>query len=389
MSYLSTNLKDKHLRIRIDGINFTSIKACPELKHLEKQDVLAFKHSVLRDAVNQLKSVLKFDPSFVDISKTKLTINLASSLGIFIEGYFREHDFFILIQFKGFFFIDDDAFNKCRAVVFKLTEVFNNLFRLTLVDVAQDFMVPVDALLPNPLEESDEFKYCFRFKTRHHSENTVNGFKYTGFTLESSRWKMTLYDKLEEIRKAKNLEKKEYYENIYAEFKDGSVTRIELRIKQEYCRSLTKSFYTITNEEPRFIKECLLQIYNKHKLRIPKFNSHDQDYRRWPIHPNWKFIFGEDFSPTPKKLSSPDYKYTSGRQDVDKSLYTLIDTIIGSDPNISREQLCERLACLNIDEILRKAKLGHQKRTETLENLETIKNQALARYRNSDWLDPS
>lgn len=384
-----TNLRGRNLRTRIDGMNFTQIGVFKDLSCLDKQDENSFKQSLLLDAAKKFRSVFEFDSKVIDITKNRLTIDLNSELGLFIEGYFKEIDLFLVVQFKGFFFIKDDAFDLCRSIMLRLTSEFNEVFRLTLVDVAQDFLVSVDDLLPNPSKRNDSYRCCFKFRTFYYHDNTSSEGKFTGFVIHSSRYKITIYDKLAENQKARNLQKKEYYEHIYAEFSDKHVTRIELRIKQEFCRPLTSLFFRKTVDEANFIKECLYQIYKKHKLRFQLPSSQDKDWRRWPVHPNWDYIFGGEGSLAATRVSSADYRYTSGKQNVDKSLHLLIETLVGTNPQMSKKELIEKIECINLDSVISRVQSGHLKRIKTIAVLESFKNQTLESYRNSTGLDPS
>jgi hypothetical protein len=380
------SLEGKDLRCRIDGMNFTGIFPYPQMTELEKDEKDFYKEKILFDVITKMAKVLCFDRNshFVDVIKHKLTINLTDLLGVYVESYFKGVDLFLVIQFKGFFFVKDQAFALCRSIMFKLLEVFNILFRITLVDVAQDFLVPVDKLLPNPLVARSNTRYCFKFNCSNYCENNSEESKYTGFVISSGRYKITVYDKLLENKKARNPDKKEYYESIYGQLE--FVTRIELRIKQELCADLAKPFFNLIIEEDDFTRECLLKIYKKHKLKSQRPGSFDKDTNRWLVHPNWKYIFGRGLG-SRSSISRPDFKYTSGNSDVEKSLNLLIETLVFNDPSITKDRLLKKLEYINYDDIIKRVQISHFKRSTTWARLEADKNEILDRYRNSRWLD--
>lgn len=387
MKTILSPLEGKSLRCRIDGINFTSIKIFDHLKNIPKEDENYFKSSIISDAINKIASIFRFDRNdkCITVIKSKLTINLNDIHGIYIEAFFKGCDFFVLIQFKGYFFIQDGAFGYCQSIMMKMVEVFDNYFRISLIDAAQDFYVSIKEVLPNPNIVSDDLKYCFKYKSFDYHEKTKSGLEHTGFVISSSRFKITLYNKLLENKGSKKADKKKYYEELYGKY--SNVTRVELRLKQELCKSLTKQFFSPFCYEDEFIIICLRNLFKKHKLRYRVQNSKDKDFRRWPIHPNWEYLFGRAKMADEEYCTMPDYKYTSGNQDISKALNLLIETLANNSPFIEKEELLKKLDLLDMDKILQRVKENSKKRGETRNFLKLQKDELLNKYKHGNWLD--
>ncbi|GEM_PF-2773919 len=386
MNAIDTDLADKTLRSRIDGLNFTYINGYEELASLSTEDDFHFKGLILNEQLRNLKSVFSFENKQIFLSRNKFVIDLTRNDGIYIESYFKDQDLFISIQFKGYFFVREDAFDVCRGLMIKLTEVYQSIFRLTLVDIAQDFLVSVDDLLPDPFYGGNEYIYGFKYKLSHHSSFSSKIKKYTGFVMISSRYKITVYDKIEENKGSKNPDKKKYYEDLYTQYEEVGVTRLELRLKQELCRDLTIPFYRIVDPESLFIKHALNAFYRKHKLRVQPPNCRDTNFKRWPVHPNWQFIF-EGVSIPLLKVTNPDYRYTNGNKDVQKALHLLVDALVEGNPFMTKEDIHKKLEAINFDNILKKSEEKRVKRKRTKLAFNKIRDEVLERHQSKGWLD--
>jgi hypothetical protein len=380
------NLKDLELRKRIDGINFTAIIPCTEIEEFDDEEQKRWHKAYLIESMfGKISQILPFAGRPIEYLKSKSVVDLNSSIGIYLESFFKGNDQYVLIQFKGSFFVHSDAFNFCRSLVKKITAELDTFFRLTLIDVAQDFLAPIQSILPYPEHNNSDVKYCFKHKCSKFNENCKNRSLLTGFFISTGRYKITIYDKKAENQRARNKLKKSYYKKIFEKYKDKPVTRVELRLKQEACRKLLSCFFDFSISEEKFLRIALFQLYRKHKLRIKPVLSNDKDFRRWPIHPHWKHIFCQISQSDINDETTPDYLYTTPSSDLDRSISKLVETLAVSYPCIGTEELEEKLLSLPLDEIISKVQNKIKRRERTIEKLEALKFQLLNPDRFDTW----
>lgn len=380
------DLSNKSLRTRIDGINFTYIETYKELVNQGIKDQLEIKRSILVEYASKLREVFKFDQDSIDFYEAKFVLDLNKDLGVFVESYFKNQNCYLCIQFKGSFFIEDHAFYFCRELMTRATEVFNAFFRVTLVDIAQDFLVPIQGVFPDPHIWSEDYRYCFKFKFANYRKQSPTSTMVTGYSLMSGRYKITVYDKIEENAGAKNPQKKEYYSSLYEKYSETGVTRVELRLKQELCKFISNTFYQAAIDELTFIRFSLKQFFNRHKLRVRPKGSKDSFYKRWPVHSNWKFIF-EGHSES-SQITSPDFRYTSPNTDITRPLSLFMDAIVADRPEITREEVISILEKIDYDEFIKKSRQRSLKTSRTRAIFNSYKDELLAKRRSGDWLDP-
>lgn len=367
----------EQLRKRIDGMNFTLIHPFEkEIENLSDAEREQFKIHQIEATIKKINKALNYQLGEVGIFKLKAVADLTKQIGIYIVIYFRGNDLYTVIQFKGFFFIQDNAFEYVKAITRNLSYCFDSIFRITTVDIAQDFLVHIDDLLPNPAYSSGNHRYCFRFKSRNYFESLKNYRQKTGFEIQSGRFKLIVYDKKSENKGTTNKKKKEYYENLFKEYPNKPVTRIELRLKQEMCKNLLDVFYSDISEHD-FIALCFHQFTLRHKLRSRKGKSVDTDFRRWPIHPHWKIIFNNTH--IPNQNSFTDYLYTNPSKDIKRSMTKLIDTLATAYPDITEDELKERLNQIVSEEVMEKVKARVRRRSLTEEKFKSLKEEMLGK----------
>ena len=199
----------------------------------------------------------------------------------------------------------------------------------------------------------------------------------TGYEISSSRYKIIVYDKINENERAKNILKRKYYADLYDQFIDSGVTRIEVRLKQELCKELSKLFFDLTLSEDEFIRFALSRIYSKHKLRYRPINSSDQDFRRWPVHPRWEYIFKGESKSLPIIKTSPNFLYTTPSSNIEKILGQLVEAIAHSDPSRTKEQLKEAVSRVDFESVSTKVNRRVMERELSKKHLEKIKKDML------------
>lgn len=371
------DLTERCLRKRIDGINFTLILPFEELENLSGEALQHQVEMILNNAVSKIGNVFRFSSEFANKLKSKISIDLNDSLGIYVEVFLKGIDLFIIIQFKGYFFTRDDAFLCCQTSLITLIDIFGAFFRITTIDLAQDFLAKVNQVLPSPSVVTTDYKYCFKFKYRQYTQCSKDGKVDTGFEFYSSRYKITVYDKILENKGAKNPVKKKYYLQLYGQYEKVGVTRVEIRIKQELCKDISQVFFDLNVTEEQFINFVLSKFYCKHKLKVQPEKSRDKDHRRWIVHRNWELIFNPPKDNIPNIITAPDYIFTSPDTNIEKHLRQLVESFIHIDPERSKEQILEAISKLDFEGALRKVEHRKRTREETQYYLDSMKRRVL------------
>jgi hypothetical protein len=203
----------------------------------------------------------------------------------------------------------------------------------------------------------------------------------TGFEIFGGRFKLIVYDKKEENQKSKNPQKKEYYQKIFDQFPDRPVTRVELRLKQEACKKLIDEFYCFEHSEIDFINACLSGFYKKHKLRVKKDLSDEKDFRRWPVHNNWKALFEKLNQSSTAAKTSPDFLYTSRSKEIGKAMKKLLETVVNSYPEKGSDELFKELFELKYKEVIEESKKKIILREESKRKLHSRRLEVFAKFR--------
>lgn len=376
----TTNLQKYALRKRIDGMNFTLTKFFPELEEVNNVDIKVAKSQLLLEMVSKLSSTLSKSIEIPNVQNGKVVLDLNNELGIYSELSFRESDLILIFQLKGSFFTRDDAFILSRSLMSKLCSQFDGVFRLTRIDVAQDFLLEVLDVLPIPSECPPQIKYCFKYKSRTNTYQAGSSDVVSGFEMFAGRYSLVVYNKVLENMRVKNNEKKDYYEKIFSKYKGQPVTRVELKLKQEACKKLIEIFYKPNIEESEFLQLCSSQFFKRKKLRIRNSNSHDNDWRRWPVHPHWSALFDSCTSSCLDEITSPDYRYTTPKKNIEKALFNLVDTLSANYPEIDFDQLREKVESINLREIYINSRNRFLLKKRTDEKFKLFKDEIVNEY---------
>ena len=198
----------------------------------------------------------------------------------------------IEIQFKGFFFLFQNSFERLRYIC----ELFQSLTKeplyLTGVHLRQDRFDLKDCakLLPMP---SPDVWWSFGGKGAVQTYTGYEGRKkiVTSFLVENSRAGVRCYRKDLEVKSQKNKIKKAAYEKI---LKGRSMIRIETRIKgADGCKIATHKLFEVEDEES-FVRDTLGSWALKHSIRERPSKWSRTPPKSWPLWQPFSKIFFRD-----------------------------------------------------------------------------------------------
>lgn len=401
MTILS-KLNGKILRSRIDGANFTAlIPFNPDNfqdRAIRPNDPERSRSGFnLSSLINFYKnSILEhFSLSENSVSSTPKGIRIieTNNMGLYCEISKRNFDIQILIQFKGLFFIKDNAFPLMQQLINELSIDLGHIFRLTLLDVAKDILLHPYQVLPYNKEiiESNFFCYNFKHQIVSYREQVGGDSIDTGFEIKNSRFKVKVYDKRHENSTHKNALKREYYDNLFNQFFDENgellpVSRFELTLRQENCHQFSELFYDTSISEESFILTVLNRFSLKHSLRQREQNSTDQNTKRWPIHPNWKALFVTDSAMELSVKTGSSFHYSNPRINLERQVIKLAEALaLKSDISLDTYSPDDLLKLLetNLKDIISLARGKRIEHEQTLLSQEVMLQRAERRYQDS------
>lgn len=322
------NLKEKRVSVSVDGLNVTGIKSFPyALSEIEKEHQFNFLKAKLIEVFRDLELGV-----WENIG-SKSILKLLKKLGVYAELSWKKNNVFICIQFKGLFFVHPQAFMKAKYIVWDCIAKTQVLFRLTLLDVAQDFTEDIENIVPIVDETcvDDSFKLHFKHRLQKYNDADSDKNVLTGFSIIVSRTKLTFYNKkFEQLKKETNKIKREHYEKLFQLYDGLPFSRVELRLKQEYLKQLWTKFL-----DPHFsaLELCLVALskyYQRHKLRYRPSGRKDKDWSRLPVLENWKELFYFPDSFVSKDLGLEDLVLTNSRSSFDRLFNQLAEEFICS-----------------------------------------------------------
>ena len=194
----------------------------------------------------------------------------------------------VIIEFHGTF-CSLYGWDRFRILKSKIQDLFNTYARITEVHIAQDFThLPVTGFFKHP-------HLVYRFKTlKQEIENPATGKVETIYLWSSnSRWNLCIYDKTTELNKkiTKSIpEKIEYYRE--RGYLDKDVTRVELKLKSDYCKKFIETFESDKTEE-EICCSILNYWFMKHRIYALKKSDrfdmkHPDRHRVWTV---WRRMF--------------------------------------------------------------------------------------------------
>lgn len=178
------SLNGKVLRSRIDGANFSAkIPFNPndfnqriKINNIEDSTDTTNFSTLINFYKKHLLKTFNLNDNAVKNTENGIKIIETKNIGIYCELKRINYDLSITIQFKGFFFIQDNALHKMRLFLTDLISYTKVFFRLTLIDIAKDVTMKPDEILPyDPIVLNKEsFKYMFSHKKDIYSEQKNN-----------------------------------------------------------------------------------------------------------------------------------------------------------------------------------------------------------------------
>lgn len=365
-------LNGKIFRSRIDGANFT----CNIPFDAHKPECI---NSLFKKYENKILRLFSIPNDLVLYSARGIIIEATKLFGIYCTLSRKNYDIQIHIQFKGFFFINSNAFLNMKYLMNKLIIETGNYFRLTLIDIAQDVTLKPSEILPCNITpfEIENYYYSFKHRTEIYNEPSGEGILFTGFRISNSRISIKVYDKLAENFKIKNKIKKEYYENIYSFYVDENnsqlpITRVELSIKQEACIKLFKYINDPSISESEFITLALKKFSEKHSLRKKPINSHDQNKKRWPVEENWIMLFSGGSTERREEKTSSNFIFSNPKRNLQLLLCRAVEQIVFSNREKSAKTTPEdvmNILSSDVPALIEKAEMKWQKYDATQKEL--------------------
>lgn len=180
-------------------------------------------------------------------------------LGLIIETN-RKNGLVIQPIFKGKFFTvgtEEEQLNKMKFIVAKLSQLSNSFPVLTKIDVAVDI-----ANMKAEEWNYKNFQFGFRARIYGHIETQTPDEISTHY-IQNRHMEICIYNKIKENQKQKNIEKKEYYKEIFKDYKD--ITRIETRIKSEHSKKYTQAMLE-TDSLQEMAKKIMSDIADKRRI---------------------------------------------------------------------------------------------------------------------------
>lgn len=335
------SLNGKILRSRIDGANFTALvpfnpndftERTIKIDNLENSTDAYNFSTLINYYKNQILKAFNLNENVVNNTSSGIKIIETNNIGIFCELKRKKYDLFIHIQFKGFFFIQDNALHKMRLFITELIDRTKTIFRLTLIDIAKDILLKPSEILPydSKVITENNYHYHFSHKKYVYTDQVKNELIETGFRLQNSRFTIKVYDKRHENSQHKNQIKKEYYEQYFSKYVDTNgqpfpVTRVELTVKQEACVKFSDHALNDDVTEDVLINNILSSFSKKHSLKQRSESSSDKDIKRWPIVQNWIDLFSSNNDVELKDKTPSDHRYSNPRINIESLLEKLVE----------------------------------------------------------------
>lgn len=174
----------------------------------------------------------------------------------------------LTLEFQSLFFINDNAFDLIRLLFVELSIKINLQCSLSEMHVAKDFK----NILPSDFFKGgfDNPKYQKSFKAIYQPFVGTEELETFYIKGTKSRWTIAVYNKTQELKsnRSKLSEfKYQYYKKMG--YTDEEITRVEIKINAELCRTFFDPFLQSSNEY-EFINQVTANFFFRRKIYLLK-----------------------------------------------------------------------------------------------------------------------
>lgn len=186
----------------------------------------------------------------------------------------------IRVEAQGLFFGGscEEPFREFLKIVEKVKTIEETVWRLSRLDVAIDlYGVDIKSAFPDP--NSDEYDFAFGYNQEDHKVKTRKKPPITtGYTIRKQRWKLTVYDKRQELlSKNQHPIKKAFYKVMSMFWED--FTRIELRINSAEALNHVQGVLSSSTEEIDLCRAVLKHWSRYHKIKTREGKVEERFHR--------------------------------------------------------------------------------------------------------------
>lgn len=273
----------------VDTIHVSTVISIRNIRSSEYVNIDKYIASIERK-VTKVFSFCVFDQQY---NPKSIILNASREFGVYVSIMVSKDNLIVSCQFGGTFFILNE-FRLCPILCRKLSLELNSFFRLTRVDDYMDVLGGVYDFFP--VGDGEFFGHFWKYNFKYRRDiwadknNKEKELIETGFSFRNSTFQLCVYDKLEELNKAKGKAKASMLSR-YQELSLGQpVTRIEARLLKDSLDPIREYFYEPSITEENFLLSLRHLITQRRKLRVRK-NGRDKDARRYEIDSNWVYRF--------------------------------------------------------------------------------------------------
>lgn len=181
------------------------------------------------------------------------------------------------IEAQGLFFSGgvEEPFSNFLKMVGKVKEIKDTTWRLSRIDVAIDlYGVDIKSAFPDP--NSDKYDFTFGYNQEDHKIKVrTKPPMITGYTIRKQRWKLTVYDKRQELLLKKQHPIKKAFYKLMTIFSED-FTRIELRINSAEALNHVQGILNSTTDEIDLCRAILKHWSRYHRVKTKNGKIEDR-----------------------------------------------------------------------------------------------------------------
>lgn len=180
----------------------------------------------------------------------------------------------IVVHCSGHYFIHKNAVDSIRNLARFLSSKFGTIMKVSRVDIKRDIIgakSPFD-YLPNFREKEAYWHLRSKGRYREFFNNGITA-GVSGFSLSTSRYMISSYDKQAELadknrRSLSEPHLKKYCEYYANHFRNNSVQRLEVRLKHDACKVFALLFFNSVKSMDEILEIVMAQFSRNHALKL-------------------------------------------------------------------------------------------------------------------------